>query len=57
MKDLVTCQDTGGTRTTLYKKPGRFADYMLVNDAVPVNSFEIIRDPEVSDHCPLILEI
>ncbi|MEH6725900.1 MAG: endonuclease/exonuclease/phosphatase family protein [Hyphomicrobiales bacterium] len=51
-------QDTGseGTRTSHYAKPGRFADYMLVNSAVGVSSFEIVRDPEISDHCPLVLE-
>ncbi|NPD18463.1 hypothetical protein [Alterinioella nitratireducens] len=30
---------------------------MLAGDGVPVARFEVIRDPEVSDHCPLLLEI
>lgn len=55
--DLVTGRGHAGTRTSHYKKPGRFADYMLVNEAVAVKHFEIVTDPEVSDHCPLILEI
>jgi endonuclease/exonuclease/phosphatase family metal-dependent hydrolase len=54
---LVTHVGFGGTRTASYTKPGKFADYMLVNDAVDVRSFNVIRDPEVSDHCPLVLEI
>lgn len=43
-------------RTPSYKKPGKFADYMLVNAAIEVHSFDVIRDPEVSDHCPLVLD-
>lgn len=57
LKDLVTGRSHAGTRTSFYKKPGRFADYMLVNDAVDVKRFEVVTDPEVSDHCPLLLEI
>lgn len=57
LRDLVTGRGHTGTRTSHYKKPGRFADYMLVNDVVEVKRFEIVTDPEVSDHCPLLLEI
>ena len=57
LNDLVTGRGHTGTRTSHYKKPGRFADYMLVNDAVVVKRFEIVTEPEVSDHCPLLLEI
>ena len=55
--DLVMAGGHTGTRTSHYKKPGRFADYMLINDAVAVKRFEIVANPEVSDHCPLFLEI
>lgn len=44
------------TRTSHYAKPGRFADYMLVNARVAVRSFSVVTYPEVSDHCPLVLE-
>jgi endonuclease/exonuclease/phosphatase family metal-dependent hydrolase len=57
LRDLVTSRGHTSTRTSHYKKPGRFADYMLVNDVVDVKRFEIVTDPEVSDHCPLLLEI
>ena len=57
LNDLVTGGGHSSTRSSHYKKPGRFADYMLVNDAVVVKRFEIVTDPEVSDHCPLLLEI
>ena len=57
LTDLVISRGFAGTRTSHYAKPGRFADYMLVNDAVTVIGFDVVSDPEVSDHCPLLLEI
>lgn len=57
LTDLVTSGDHAGTRTSHYAKPGRFADYMLVNRHVAVRRFTVVRQPEVSDHCPLLLEI
>lgn len=57
LRDLVTAGGFAGTRTAHYTKPGRFADYMLVNPAIAVRSFAVIFDPEVSDHCPLVLDI
>lgn len=57
MTELVTGRGFKGTRNTQYKKPGRFADYMLINREDAVESFDVVYDPEVSDHCPLILEI
>jgi endonuclease/exonuclease/phosphatase family metal-dependent hydrolase len=57
LSDLVTALGFAGTRTSHYKKPGRFADYMLVNAITQVRNFDVITRPEVSDHCPLLLEI
>jgi endonuclease/exonuclease/phosphatase family metal-dependent hydrolase len=57
LRDLVTASGADGTRTSHYAKPGRFADYMLVNDAVGVLAFEVVRAPEVSDHRPLLLTV
>ena len=45
------------TRTSHYRKPGRFADYMLVKEGMKVIDFAVLREPEVSDHCPLVIEI
>ena len=56
-QDLVTGGNFTGTRTALYEKPGRFADYMLINRADAVQGFDVIRDPVVSDHCPLVLKL
>lgn len=57
VSDLVTDQGHEGTRTSHYQKPGKFADYMLVNDVLQDADFTVVRDPEVSDHCPLILTV
>lgn len=45
------------TRTSLYPKPLQHANYLLVSDPSQVEHFEIVRDPEVSDHCPMIVEV
>lgn len=55
--ELVTGRGFTSTRNTQYKKPGRFADYMLINDADAVQKFDVVYDPEVSDHCPLVLTL
>lgn len=57
LTDLVTTRTTRGTRTSYYKKPRRNADYMLVNTYVEVVDFTVVFEPEVSDHCPLVLEM
>ncbi|QDC11068.1 endonuclease/exonuclease/phosphatase family protein [Oceanicola sp. D3] len=56
-RELVTEGGHPGTRNSLYTKPERFADYMMVSDAVPVSQFDVIHTPEVSDHCPLVLTL
>ena len=55
--DLVTTRGFESTRTSHYAKPGRFADYLLVNERVAVADFTVVKEPEVSDHCPLVLEL
>lgn len=57
LTELVTGRGFDGTRTSHYTKAGRFADYMLVNREASVRDFDVIRNPEVSDHCPLSLVI
>jgi endonuclease/exonuclease/phosphatase family metal-dependent hydrolase len=57
LSELVTARGFDGTRTSHYKKPGRFADYMLVNKQVEVLGFDVVTEPEVSDHCPLVLTV
>ncbi|MGO1974643.1 MAG: hypothetical protein ACTH2Q_16925 [Propionibacteriaceae bacterium] len=54
LTDLVGQADT---RTARYPKPVRHASYLLVSDPAQVQQFEIDRSSEVSDHCPLVVEI
>lgn len=57
MTELVTDRGFQSTRNSYYKKPGKFADYMLVNQANAVKNFEVVYNLEVSDHCPLVLKV
>ena len=43
------------TRSSVYMKPGKFADYIFVSGAIQVENFATIPD-EVSDHLALRLE-
>jgi Endonuclease/Exonuclease/phosphatase family len=56
LHDLVTSRGFTDTRTSLYLKQPRFADYMLVSEAVKVARFDVPAEPEVSDHRALLLE-
>lgn len=57
LTELVTGRGHAGTRTALYEKPGRFADYMLVSPGIAGAGFEVLEQPVVSDHCALRLSI
>ncbi|MFC5187458.1 endonuclease/exonuclease/phosphatase family protein [Actinomadura harenae] len=54
LTDLVRESDT---RTSRYLKPLRHASYLLVSDPSAVRRFEILAEPEVSDHRALMLEV
>lgn len=56
LADLVTSRGFTDTRTSFYRKTERFADYMLATPQLSIQSFDVVRSPEVSDHCPLLLE-
>ncbi|MBB4189904.1 endonuclease/exonuclease/phosphatase family metal-dependent hydrolase [Rhizobium aethiopicum] len=57
LSDLVTGNGLVDTRTSHYLKQGRFADYMLITPDVEVAKFEVVEEPEVSDHRALLLDI
>ncbi|MGZ9809595.1 endonuclease/exonuclease/phosphatase family protein [Pseudoroseicyclus sp. H15] len=57
LTDLVTGRGHTDTRTSLYPKPQRYADYCLVTPGVPVAAFDVPARPEVSDHRPLVLDV
>ncbi len=55
--DLVTGRGHTDTRTSYYGKSGRFADYMLATPDVEVVGFDVVEQPEVSDHRALLLDL
>lgn len=55
--DLVVSRGFTDTRTSHYRKAGRFADYLLVTPQVEVLAFDVVAQPEVSDHRALLLEL
>jgi len=54
---LVDLVGTADTRTSRYPKQVRSASYLLVSDPAAVRRFDILTEPEVSDHRALVLEI
>ncbi|WP_306910254.1 endonuclease/exonuclease/phosphatase family protein [Rhizobium mesoamericanum] len=57
LTDLVTSRGYEDTRTSHYTKEGRYADYVLVTANVDVAAFDVVEQPEISDHRALVLEI
>ena len=55
LRDLVAEYGVSSTRTQLYTRPERYADYIFVSDGIAVSEFGALPD-EVSDHAPLALE-
>jgi endonuclease/exonuclease/phosphatase family metal-dependent hydrolase len=43
------------TRTSLYPKAEKYADYIFTSPEIKVLKFEVLKD-EVSDHAPLLIE-
>lgn len=56
LENLITRFAITDTRTSLYEKENRFADYTFVSKDITVSEFTVLPD-EVSDHAPLYLEI
>ncbi len=54
-KNLIRDYGIISTRTSLYTKPEKFADYAFVSGDVQINEFKVLPD-EVSDHAALYLE-
>jgi endonuclease/exonuclease/phosphatase family metal-dependent hydrolase len=55
LRNLVAEFGVTSTRTRLYTRPERFADYVFVSDGIAVRDFRVLTE-EVSDHAPLLLE-
>lgn len=55
MNNLIKIHNIKSTRTNLYPKEEKFADYILTSPAITINHFEVMQN-EVSDHSPLFLD-
>jgi endonuclease/exonuclease/phosphatase family metal-dependent hydrolase len=55
MNNLIQIYDITSTRTSLYDKEEKFADYVLTSPDVVIKAFQKLFH-EVSDHAPLLLE-
>lgn len=53
--DLIKKYGITSTRTSLYTKPIKYADYVFTSDGIIVNEFKVLPD-EVSDHAALFLD-
>lgn len=55
MRNLITEYDITSTRSSLYTKAEKFADYAMVSHDIKINDFRVLPD-EVSDHLPLYVD-
>jgi len=55
LKNLIKDYGVASTRTSLYKKENKYADYAFTSPNIKVSDFRVLPD-EVSDHSPLLLE-
>lgn len=55
LKNLIKEYKINSTRTELYTKSEKYADYIYVSLDIKVNSFSVLSDA-VSDHAPLFLD-
>lgn len=55
MHNLVDAYQVTSTRTSLYPKEEKYADYIFTSKDITVKTFEVLKD-EVSDHAPLYLD-
>ena len=55
MRNLIADYHVTSTRSQLYKKDIKFADYILTSPGIKVKDFKVLPD-EVSDHLALELD-
>ncbi len=56
LRNLIAEYGVTSTRTELYSKPDKFADYAFVSQGLSVKEFTVLPDI-VSDHSPLLIEV
>lgn len=54
--NLISEYDITSTRTSLYTKENKYADYVFTSKNIKIKKFEVLSD-EVSDHAPILIEI
>jgi endonuclease/exonuclease/phosphatase family metal-dependent hydrolase len=55
LRNLIAEHGITSTRTSLYSKPVRFADYVFLSHGLGLTTFRLLPD-EVSDHCAMFVE-
>ncbi len=55
LRNLIRENNVTSTRTSLYKKKHRLADYVFVSDGIKITNFKVLPY-EVSDHSPILVE-
>jgi exonuclease III len=55
MRNLVKEFGIISTRSSIYKKSEKFADYILISPGIEVLNFQVVQN-EVSDHLPVVIE-
>lgn len=55
MHNLISEYNVTSTRSSLYTKEEKFADYTFISKGIAVQGFRVLQDV-VSDHLPLLLE-
>ncbi|MEM9551585.1 MAG: endonuclease/exonuclease/phosphatase family protein, partial [Pseudomonadota bacterium] len=57
LHDQVTARGHTDTRTTLYPKAQRYANYCVTSRELTILRFDLPAEPEVSDHRPILVDI
>lgn len=55
MSNLIQKYNVTSTRTSLYPKNEKYADYVFTSPEITLNTFQVMKEV-VSDHCPLLLD-
>ena len=55
LKNLIKDYGITSTRTSLYTKPDKYADYVFTSPTIETDEFKVLPD-EVSDHAPLFID-
>ena len=57
LRDLIAEHGITSTRSSLYTKPERYADYAFASPELNIESFDVPQNIVASDHLPLIIKV